>query len=159
MPYDSGGLEILTVEECRILLGKTPIGRIVFTDSALPAIQPVNYVVADGDVVIRTSGGSRLATAVNDAIVAFEVDDFDSVTCTGWSVVVTGHARLVSGERELAELRRLPLPPWVPSRRDHYIRIRAAVLSGRRIPPAPNMTERPSDGGRRSHPGTGRPVA
>lgn len=134
MPYDAGGLEILTAEECRTLLAGGLLGRIVFTDSALPAIQPVNYAIADGDLVIRTSTRTKLAAAASDAIVAFEVDDFDAATGRGWSVVVTGHARAVSDLRELAELRRLPLRPWTPADGGHYIRIQPVVLSGRRVP-------------------------
>ena len=132
MAYDTGGLEILAAHDCLSLLRRALIGRIVFTDNALPAIQPVGYTLDGGDVVIRTSARSRLAAAVRDAVVAFEVDDFDSATGHGWSVVVTGQARAVTDQGDLAELRRLPLQSWVPGTCDHYIRIRPAVVSGRR---------------------------
>jgi hypothetical protein len=85
-------------------------------------------------VVIRTSARTRLAAATSNAVVAFEVDDFDAATGRGWSVVVTGHARAVSDRHELAELRRLPLRHWTSADGDHYIRIQPAVLSGRRTP-------------------------
>ncbi|MFD0854208.1 pyridoxamine 5'-phosphate oxidase family protein, partial [Actinomadura adrarensis] len=78
MKLDQGGLEILGPEECLTMLATTPLGRIVFTDRALPAVQPVNYTLADGDVVIRTSPSSRLAAAASDTVVAFEIDDFDA---------------------------------------------------------------------------------
>ncbi|MFC5751405.1 pyridoxamine 5'-phosphate oxidase family protein [Actinomadura rugatobispora] len=134
MPLDHGGLEILDTEECRSLLATTPLGRIVFTDRALPAVQPVNYVLADGDVVIRTSPASRLATAAGDAVVAFEIDDFDTASRTGWSVVVIGRARAATGSAELAALRALPLRSWAPGDHDHFIRIHPQLISGRRIP-------------------------
>ncbi|MCW2901534.1 MAG: pyridoxamine 5-phosphate oxidase-related FMN-binding protein [Streptosporangiaceae bacterium] len=132
MSYDAACPQSLTPEQCRSLLGSALVGRIVFTESALPAIQPVAYAVADGDVVIRTAPGSKLAAAVCGTIVAFEIDDFDGATGTGWSVVVTGRARLISDRRELARLGRLP--PHGPGRteHDHVIRIRPAVVSGRR---------------------------
>ena len=57
MRLDQGGLEILDDGECRALLAATPLGRVVFTDRALPAILPVNYVLAGGDVIIRTTPG------------------------------------------------------------------------------------------------------
>lgn len=132
--HDSGGLEILTEEECRELLGKVPLGRIVFTDRALPAIQPVNFLLSHGDVIIRTSSGSKLAAAARNAVVAFEVDQFDADARRGWSVVVVGHARVVSENGALARLRSLPLRSWAPGERDHYIAITPELISGRRIP-------------------------
>ncbi|MBA9005244.1 pyridoxamine 5'-phosphate oxidase family protein [Thermomonospora cellulosilytica] len=133
MPYDTAGLEILGTEECLSLLAQAPIGRIVFTDRALPAIQLVNFVLDDGEVIIRTGEGSKLAAAARNAIVAFEADDYDPVTRTGWSVVLVGASRVVTNAAELARLRTLPLEPWAPGPRDDFIRIRAGLLSGRRI--------------------------
>ncbi len=82
MKLDSAGLEILSREECLDLLSSSPIGRIVFTDRALPAVQPVNFCLFEGNVVIRTMAGSKLAAAARNAVVAFEVDDFDA-RCAG----------------------------------------------------------------------------
>ncbi|MCO5991676.1 pyridoxamine 5'-phosphate oxidase family protein [Actinoallomurus spadix] len=131
---DSGGLEILGREECLALLGAVPIGRIVFTDRALPAVQPVNFVLSGGDIVIRTGAGSKLAAASRGAVVAFEADAFDPVTRTGWSVVVTGPARVVSQAGELRRLRDLALPVWAPGERGDYLAITPELVSGRRIP-------------------------
>jgi nitroimidazol reductase NimA-like FMN-containing flavoprotein (pyridoxamine 5'-phosphate oxidase superfamily) len=134
MKLDQGGLQILASGDCLALLATTPLGRIVFTDRALPAIQPVNFILVDGDVVIRTSPESRLATAARDTVVAFEVDDFDAAERTGWSVVLIGKARTVTDPGELAALRGLPLAPWAPGPRGHYIRIHPEIISGRRTP-------------------------
>jgi RimJ/RimL family protein N-acetyltransferase len=68
-------VSMLSRGESMELLRSVPVGRIVFTDRALPAITPVNFAVLDNDdVVIRTGVGSRLAAATNEAIVAFEAD-------------------------------------------------------------------------------------
>jgi nitroimidazol reductase NimA-like FMN-containing flavoprotein (pyridoxamine 5'-phosphate oxidase superfamily) len=133
--HDSGGLQILSVGECRALLAAAPIGRIVFTDRALPAVQPVNFVMDDGCVVIRAAPGSKLGAAARDAVVAFEIDDFDAATRTGWSVVLVGHACVVTHEDELTRLRELPLHSWAPGCRDHFIRIMPEMITGRRITP------------------------
>jgi nitroimidazol reductase NimA-like FMN-containing flavoprotein (pyridoxamine 5'-phosphate oxidase superfamily) len=135
MKLDQGGLEILDPEESLTKLATTPLGRIVFTDRALPAVQPVNYILADGDVIIRTSLTSRLATAARDTVVAFEIDDFDATARTGWSVVVIGKARTVTDPAELAALRALPLQPWAPGERGYYIRVHPEIITGRRTPP------------------------
>src|SRR3954454_19284755 len=58
---DSAGLEVLSNEECIRLLSRVPVGRIVYTDRALPAVQPVTFVVDGWSIVIRTASRSRLA--------------------------------------------------------------------------------------------------
>jgi nitroimidazol reductase NimA-like FMN-containing flavoprotein (pyridoxamine 5'-phosphate oxidase superfamily) len=47
-------------------------------------------------------------------LVAFEVDDIDPVSHTGWSVVVTGSARELSALDDLERLRSLPSARWTP---------------------------------------------
>ena len=138
MKVDTNGLEVLEPPECAMLLGSVPIGRVVFTDRALPAVQPVAFVLDDrGDVIIRTQPGSKLAAATRGAIVAFEVDDFDVVARTGWSVTAVGPAGAVRDPAERERLSRLPLRPWLPGPCEHYIRIQCRQLSGRRILPVP----------------------
>ncbi|MFB9833182.1 pyridoxamine 5'-phosphate oxidase family protein [Actinoallomurus acaciae] len=133
--YDSEGLKILTERECRELLGSVPLGRIVYTDRALPAVQPVNFVMADGEVVILTSAGSKLAAAARNAVVAFEIDQFNRDISSGWSVVIIGHARVVAEDGEISRLRTLPLTPWSTTEPTHYIAITPELISGRRLPP------------------------
>jgi nitroimidazol reductase NimA-like FMN-containing flavoprotein (pyridoxamine 5'-phosphate oxidase superfamily) len=133
MRLDSAGLEVLSPEECLTLLASVPIGRIVFTDRALPAVQPVNFHLDGRDIIIRTAIGSKLATAARNAIVAFEVDDFDADLRTGWSVTIVGPARAVVDELEITRLMQFPLTTWVPGSRDHFVVMRAEQISGRRI--------------------------
>ncbi|TCO62248.1 pyridoxamine 5'-phosphate oxidase family protein [Actinocrispum wychmicini] len=131
---DAAGLEILSAEECLRLLDEVAVGRIVYTDRALPAIQPVNFIVDGPSVVIRTASRSRLAIAATGAVVAFEVDEFSDewVRC-GWSVVAVGMAAQVTDERELAAVRRRGLEPWAPGAREYYLRVDIAIISGRRL--------------------------
>ena len=131
---DQAGLEVLTRDECLALLASVPVGRVAFTDRALPAITPVNFIVDDGSVVFRTGAGSKLAAATREAIVAFEADAFDSPSQSAWSVAAVGRALRVVDEAELARLRTLDVPSWVPADREHFVRIELAQLSGRRIP-------------------------
>jgi len=133
MQRDSAGLEVLSRDDSLSLLGSVPVGRVVFTDRALPAIQPVNFLLHDGTVVFRTGAGSKLAAATREAIVAFQADCFDRDSETGWSVSVVGPARVVTDEAELEELRHLPLRSWAPTRRDHFVRITVSQITGRRL--------------------------
>jgi uncharacterized protein len=132
--YDSEGLRILTEQECHELLGTAPVGRIVFTDRALPAIEPVRFAVSNGEVVIPTPAGSKLAAATRNAVVAFETDDFHHEPTAGWSVVVVGHARVVMEDDELPLIQTIPLAPGTSEQRLHYIAITPELISGRRLP-------------------------
>ncbi|MEV4577503.1 pyridoxamine 5'-phosphate oxidase family protein [Nonomuraea jabiensis] len=133
MQLDSSGLQVLSREECLGLLSTAPIGRIVFTEHALPAVQPVNFHLDGRSIVIRTSTGSKLAAATRHAVVAFEADEFDSELRTGWSVTAVGQARAVTDPDEIHRLAALPLTAWAPGSRDHYIVVDAEQVSGRRI--------------------------
>ncbi|MCX4767963.1 pyridoxamine 5'-phosphate oxidase family protein [Streptomyces sp. NBC_01275] len=119
------------------LLGSVSLGRIVFTRHALPTVRPVNHVLIDGDIVIRTHGDATLTryarqTGGEGAVVAYEADDIDPDTHLGWSVVVTGYARLVTDLRELAHYQAL-LRPWVSQRMDHAVRISPDLITGVRL--------------------------
>ena len=143
MNVDSAGLEVLSPHDCLALARTMPIGRIVFTDQALPAVQPVNFLLEDGCVIIRTGEGTKLATALHDTIVAFEIDDYDARTESGWSVTVVGRAEPVIDAADSARLARLPLRTWTPGLRDRFVRVRPEYISGRRIlvEDGPNGTE------------------
>jgi nitroimidazol reductase NimA-like FMN-containing flavoprotein (pyridoxamine 5'-phosphate oxidase superfamily) len=124
-------------DECLRLLAGSMIGRVVFTDAALPAAQPVTYLLDDEEIVFRTSGGSKLAAATRNAVVAFQVDQIDITTRTGWSVLGIGQAYEVVVPARLAELaERLPAP-WAPDRTAHTIAIPLQRLSGRRLTVVP----------------------
>jgi len=133
MEVDAHGLEVLDQRECLRLLASVPVGRVAFTDRALPAIQPVNFVLDGSDVILRTGVGSKLGLAIRRAVVAFEADDFDPETHGGWSVTLLGEARAVTDPAEIERLARLPLPAWAPGPRETYIRIAGRYVSGRRI--------------------------
>jgi hypothetical protein len=47
--------------------------------------------------------------------------------------MVRGEAVGVTDPAELARLRKLPLHPWAPGAKAHYVRILPAALTGRRI--------------------------
>ncbi len=104
-----------------------------YTDHALPTITPVNYVVSGGAIVFRTAPGSRLAEGTRDAVVAFEVDDSDEATRTGWSVVVVGIASELSRPSELHRALELKLASWAGGARDVFVRITPTYVTGRLI--------------------------
>jgi len=130
--FDAAGLEILDRVECLALLSTRSLGRIVFTDQAMPAVLPVNFSVWDGSVLIRTGAGSKLAAATRNAVVAFEVDEIDPDSGKGWSVVVVGRSGVVDNPAEVTEAEEVA-PRSCVGGRDHLIRIRIGSITGRRV--------------------------
>jgi nitroimidazol reductase NimA-like FMN-containing flavoprotein (pyridoxamine 5'-phosphate oxidase superfamily) len=123
----------LTKSECFELLARERVGRVAVVDDLGPVVFPVNFVLDRHMVVLRTGEGTKLDAACRGSRVAFEVDGTDTATHTGWSVVVRGEAIEVTDPAELARLRRLPLDPWAPGAKAHYVRILPTALTGRRI--------------------------
>lgn len=126
-----GQLDVLNRRQCLDRLAQVRIGRIVFTEDALPAVQPVNFRLWHDDVVIRVAGGGKLEAATNNQVVAFEADEIDPDLRTGWSVTVVGHANEITDIDEMIEVSGTFVEPWVDGKRDHFIRIRAEKMTGR----------------------------
>ncbi|MBA9043875.1 MULTISPECIES: pyridoxamine 5'-phosphate oxidase family protein [Streptomyces] len=120
------------------LLGSVGLGRVVSTRRALPTVRPVNHVRDGGDIVIRTHEAAALTSHArrgedSEVVVAYQADAIDPETRLGWSVVVTGYARLVTDPAELARLREL-LHPWAPDDMDQAVRIRPDLVTAVRPP-------------------------
>ncbi len=130
----------LTREECLALLAERHFGRVVVAapDGSIPLVRPINYVFDPRSqaVVFRTAGGSKLHALLRSARAAFEIDDADADTRTGWSVIVRGVAEQVRAPTEIRRLDRLGLDSWVFDEGDRWIRIRTGTISGRRVGPS-----------------------
>jgi len=126
-------LETLSDGECLRLMASVPVGRIVYTVRAMPAVEPVNFVLHNGQVLFRTEAGSKLAAAVSNSVVAFQADELDYVTHTGWSVTIVGTAQEVSDPAEMTRLQEAGLVTWAPGGRKHFVRIKPGVITGRRL--------------------------
>ncbi|MFF8534449.1 pyridoxamine 5'-phosphate oxidase family protein [Streptomyces sp. SAS_267] len=128
------GYRELGRQECRRLMAKAPIGRIVYTRRALPAVLPVNFGLdGDGAILLRTSAASELVRAIDGAVVAFEVDDVDAARHAGWSVVVTGTATVVTDPAEHERLARTGPGSWVPAPQEVFVRIEPELVTGREL--------------------------
>lgn len=128
------GFRVLDRLECLRLLAKVPVGRVVYTRQALPAVLPVNFSLdTDSSVLLRTSAGSGLVRAIEGVVVAFEADDFDASTRSGWSVVVTGRATVVTDPAEHDRLSRTGPHSWVVTHHEVFVRIESEMVTGREI--------------------------
>jgi hypothetical protein len=133
MYSDGLTLKQLTRDECLQLMASVPVGRIIYTRQALPAVELVNFALDNGDIIIRTDRTGKLAAATRGAVVAFEADCVDPECRVGWSVTVVGQSQEVTDPDEISRLEQIGLRSWAPGDRDHFIRIRPGILSGRRL--------------------------
>lgn len=130
---DRNGLEVLSREQCLELVATATIGRVGISSGALPTVLPVNFLLDGERILIRSGKGTKLDAAMQDAVVAFEVDDFDPIYHSGWSVVITGVARPVTDPDELQALETAPLTRWAPRGNGHVVSISADIVTGRRL--------------------------
>lgn len=133
MDVDRNGLEILDEAECLRLLGTAAVGRVAVTVGALPSVFPVNFCLMRGAVVFRTGRGTKLDAATANSVVAFEVDDFDRVEHTGWSVMAVGVARDITDERDTATMDESFIPKWSSGPDGRVVAIVPQMMSGRRL--------------------------
>jgi hypothetical protein len=119
--------------ECLRLMASVPVGRIIYTRQALPAVELVNFAIDRGDIIIRTDRSGELAAATRGAVVAFEADSLDPSGQAGWSVTVIGQSHEVTDADEISRLERMGLSSWAPGEHEHFIRISPGILSGRRL--------------------------
>lgn len=132
--YANDGFRELDRQECMRLLPKAPVGRIVYTRQALPAVLPVNFWLDhDGAVLMRISAASGLVRAIDGAVVAFEADQVDADTHSGWSVVVTGEATVVTDPAEHTRLLDTGPSSWAPAPHEVFVRIDPELVTGREL--------------------------
>lgn len=133
-PDPRTGLVEMTSEECWDRLRTAGAGRVAVTVGTTPDIFPVNYVVWNDEILIRTEAGTKLAAATLMPAVAFEIDEIDSVTRSGWSVVVKGRGREPEHLDELRQLDELDVQPWVSTPKTRWLAITPHEVTGRRVP-------------------------
>jgi nitroimidazol reductase NimA-like FMN-containing flavoprotein (pyridoxamine 5'-phosphate oxidase superfamily) len=134
-PAPRGTLLPVAETECWQLLDTTTIGRFAFTTDDGVVILPVNFLVYEERIYVRTEPGSTIAAlADGNNDVAFEVDYHDGWNQWGWNVLVKGateEADTLEGERAIASTGRLG--PWAPGSRSLVIRLTPRTLTGRRV--------------------------
>ncbi len=134
-PPRDGRFEKLGEELCWQLLDTTTVGRLGFATATGIVILPVNFLVHEQRIQVRTAHGtavSALAEGRDD--VAFQVDHHDDLNQAGWSVLVQGStAEVAPEEAEQALAGTTRLGPWAPGDRSLVIGLTPRTITGRRI--------------------------
>lgn len=128
---EANPVTVLTEDQSWDLLSGAALGRLVTTLEGEAEIFPVNFVVQNRTILLRTAEGTKLFSAVMNDRVVFEADDHN--VAEGWSVIVRGRAAVLYGTDEIAEADRAGLYPWVATVKLRYIRITPTEISGRRF--------------------------
>ena len=126
-------LHDLDRQECRELLEAHRVGRVAFVTPGGPVVLPVNYVVTEDAIVFRTTPHGEIARQIDGRRAAFEVDETDDFTESGWSVLVQGVATFVESARDLPDESRPTA--WADGIRSLFVRIRLETVTGRRLLP------------------------
>jgi len=113
------------------VLSGCKLGRLVTAVDRHAEIFPINFITDGRSIVFRTAEGSKLFTVTINGRVAFEVDGWDGTG--GWSVIARGPAAEVRDSAEVARLESLPLRPWVPTVKTHWVRIVPDQITGRQF--------------------------
>ncbi len=124
-------VETLSREECLQILRDSPTGCLALATDGAPKLRPVNFVVDDWSIIVRTGEGQILDAALEGRHAAFQVLGTDGFEHTGASVNVAGKLEALETNEFLLGL---PLRPWASGQRDRFVRLSAAQISGRRIP-------------------------
>ncbi|MFA1542687.1 pyridoxamine 5'-phosphate oxidase family protein [Actinomadura monticuli] len=131
----SGELQELDLATCLALVRQVAVGRIAWAgEDGTVTVLPVNFVLDGEAPVFSTAPGAKLDAIRGGRPLTFEADDLEPALRTAWSVLITGHAEIVTDPGEIERLRQLPLTPWIRSPKDVLIRLAPRHISGRRIP-------------------------
>ena len=125
----------LQPQECRRLLQSGGIGRVAFQSPSGQHIVPVNFELHQRSIVFRTTPHSELARLAPGSEAAFEVDELDHESQSGWSVVARGVIEVIPDNFEKAAIRfygKDPTP-WAEGIRRTYLRLPCRTLTGRRL--------------------------
>lgn len=129
-------VEELDTAQCWRLLESVTLGRLaVEGHDGHPDVFPVNYLVHDGNLFIRSAPGSKLRSIAKHPAVAFEIDG--ETTRSHWSVVIRAHAHRMDTDADIEASGILDLVSSSPTTKDNFIRLTPDSVTGRRFPKRP----------------------
>jgi nitroimidazol reductase NimA-like FMN-containing flavoprotein (pyridoxamine 5'-phosphate oxidase superfamily) len=139
-------IEELPTAECWRLLETTTFGRLAVVGlDGRPDAFPVNFLVRNGNVFVRSAAGAKLRSILTHPAVAFEIDG--ETDALRWSVVMRGTAHRLTNDSDIEASGIRGLVSAHPSTKYNYIRITPDTVTGRRFPSRPQPDPRTSGHG------------
>lgn len=124
------GLEPLPTPVCEQRLRAGGVGILALVGASAPILRPVNFVLHERSIVMRTGEGRILESAARGEAASFVVSEIDRFEHTGWSVVVSGKLTHPEASETLASV---PLRAWARAEKQHFVALSIDELSGRRL--------------------------
>jgi uncharacterized protein len=123
-------LKGLSRHECLSHLASAHVGRVGISLQAMPAVLPVAFKLRDESILFSVSPGSPLAQAAENSVIAFQVDDFDHLSRTGWTVMGVG----VSKSAPLSTPTLAAPEPWVTGEEGgRFLELQFDLLTGHEV--------------------------
>ena len=136
-----GQLRELSRSECLGLVATKSVGRIAYAGPDGPEVVPVNFVLQHHTVLFATSPHSLLGRQLGLDVAAFQVDDIDDDSQSGWSVLLRGRVEPVDTD-DLPPAAARP-HPWAAGQRSLRLRLVPRTTTGRRLLPDREGTSMP----------------
>lgn len=124
-------IDELSEQECWQILDRERFGRLAVAVAGEPDIFPVNFLVDEGKLLMRTAPGTKLTELVINSAVAVEADGREGDLA--WSVILKGSARMVEKFSETYADDEKHLETWLPTDKPIYVEISAHQITGRRF--------------------------
>lgn len=126
------GVEAIDTVECWRLLQRASIGRFAVEGAdGAPDVFPMNYLVREGAIYVRSAPGGKLRSVADRPGIAFEIDGASPTHY--WSVVVRGTARRLDDDTEIEASGVLELTSLSPTPKHDFLRITPKTVTGRRF--------------------------
>ena len=125
----------LDIDDCLALLATHEVGRLCVLDQGCPVAYPVNYrlvpsTTGNAAIAIRTRAHGILDRPSFAS--GFEIDGFDPLTATGWSVVLRGTLSHADAPGVPTWVRAWDPRPWL-THRDLWLYFLPTTITGRRL--------------------------
>jgi nitroimidazol reductase NimA-like FMN-containing flavoprotein (pyridoxamine 5'-phosphate oxidase superfamily) len=130
-PSTSPDVEELTPQGCWDRLAATAMGRLAISTADGVEIFPVNYLVRDREILLRSGPGAKMLHLGERPDVAFEIDGRGRGHA--WSVVVHGRAERLNLDADIESSGVRELRAAHPGAKYNYVRIMPVDVTGRRF--------------------------
>lgn len=129
---ESAKVEEIGTAGCWRLVEAHSLGRLAMQNlEGHPDVFPLNYLVHEGNLYMRSAPGSKLRSLIAHPQVALEVDGTDDAF--HWSVVMKGTATRLNTDAAIEESGILDLVSSSPTAKHNYVRLVPEIITGRRF--------------------------
>ncbi|MFE6995642.1 pyridoxamine 5'-phosphate oxidase family protein [Microbacterium sp. NPDC057659] len=124
---------VLDEKECLARLATSTVGRIGHVIDGRVEIIPVNYRIDGRELYLRTREDGIFSGLPDETDIAFEVDHFEALDGSGWSVLLGGHVKSVDPDEAVTIDAAAHVRPWAGGERTLWLRFVIERISGRSV--------------------------